>query len=286
MTEVANGVSITNNGAGSPTRITVTHTGTYRFAYSAQIDKTSGNNDEVIIWARLNGVDVPRSAATLELVGQAAEMLPYVAYIFECNAGDYVEFYFQSPDNTVRIVNRDAHSGYTGPSAPAVIIDVEQIAYNGPTGSTGTVGATGPTGPAASDANAWSTYAVAWTASTTNPSIGDGTLTGRYKQIGKTTFVYVKMQAGSSTTFGSGSWRFSLPVNTNASTYAILPMTMLDNGSSWYQGLAYTEYEGDASYVTPVWNRGATGSIPVNATTPYTWVATDSLTFSGSYESV
>ena len=165
-------------------------------------------------------------------------------------------------------------------------------AGTGPTGATGAtglggaVGSTGPTGPAAADANAWSTYSVAWTASVSNPSIGDGTLTGRYKQIGKTTFVYVKMQAGSSTTFGSGSWRFSLPVNTNASTYAILPMTMLDNGSSWYQGLAYTEYEGDASYVTPVWDRGATGSAPVNATTPYTWVSTDSLTFSGSYESV
>jgi hypothetical protein len=147
-------------------------------------------------------------------------------------------------------------------------------------------GDTGPTGPAAADANAWTTYSPAWTAAASNPSIGNGTLTGRYKQIGKTTFVYVKMQAGSSTTFGSGQWRFSLPVNASASANAILPTTMLDNGSFWYQGLAYTEYEGDASYVVPVWNRGATGSLPVDATTPYTWATTDSLAFSGSYESV
>jgi hypothetical protein len=157
------------------------------------------------------------------------------------------------------------------------------LAVSGETGPTGPAGATGP---AASDANAWSTYSPAWTAVSSNPSIGDGTLIGRYKQIGKTTFVYIRMQAGSSTTFGSGNWRFSLPVDAQASYSAILPTTFLDNSTAWYQGLSYTEYDGDASYVVPVWDKGATGSSAVNATTPYTWTTTDSLAISGSYESV
>jgi hypothetical protein len=283
-TELSNGITITNNGSGQPTRITATHAGVYRFAYSAQLDKSSGNNDEVIIWARFNGVDVPRSASTTELIGTAAEALPYVAYIFHCNAGDYVEFYFQSPDHTARLVYRSTSNingggSYTGPDAPSVIIDVQQVAYNGPTG------ATGPTGPAAADANAWSTYSVAWTASSSNPSIGNGTLTGRYKQIGKTVFVYIKLIVGSSSTLGSGNWRFSLPVNAYSSDAVILPAIFLDDGNAWYQGLAYSSYAGNVGYVTPMWDKGATGSAAVDPTTPFSWGSADIIVISGSYES-
>jgi hypothetical protein len=77
----------------------------------------------------------------------------------------------------------------------------------------GAKGDTGPSGPSASDAAAWTTYNPSWTASVTNPVIGNGTITGRYKQIGKTVFVVVKISMGTSTTYGSGIWRISLPVN-------------------------------------------------------------------------
>jgi hypothetical protein len=148
------------------------------------------------------------------------------------------------------------------------------------------VGPTGPTGPSASDANAWTTYSPAWTAAVTNPVIGDGTITGRYKQIGKTTFVYVKVAMGSSTTFGSGVWRISLPVNVVSGANAILPATFLDNGFNWYQGSAITEYDGNLSYVVPLWTKGATGSAAVDSATPFTWGNTDNFTIAGSYESV
>ena len=91
---------------------------------------------------------------------------------------------------------------------------------------------------------------------------------------------------GSSTTYGSGAWRVSLPVNAFATYSAILPTTFLDDAISWYQGTSYTEYGGSTSYVTPVWDRGATGSAAIDSATPFTWGAADALTFSGSYESV
>jgi hypothetical protein len=156
----------------------------------------------------------------------------------------------------------------------------------GATGPSGPTGITGPTGPAASDANAWTTYNPSWTASVSNPVVGNGTITGRYKQIGKTVCVFARIQMGTTTTYGSGNWRISLPVNANSTNAAILPTTFLDNGSSWYQGLSYTEYDGVASYVVPVWNKGATGSAAIDSTTPHIWASTDSLTFNGSYESV
>jgi hypothetical protein len=208
---------------------------------------------------------------------------------FESSASNENQIY------AVQVIDAPAAGTYTYSMKLIAAADIGTQSYyfgeaNGPTLSAVELanvrGNTGPTGPAASDANEWTTYSVAWTASTTNPVIGNGTLVGRYKQIGKTTFVYIRMQAGSSTTFGTGHWRFSLPVNAQASYSAILPTTFLENTTAWYQGLSYSEYDSDASYVVPVWNRGATASTPANATTPYTWATTDSIAISGSYESV
>jgi hypothetical protein len=142
-------------------------------------------------------------------------------------------------------------------------------------------GSTGPTGPAAADAGAWSTYTPTWTAPVTNPSIEDGTLSGRYKTIGKTVFVRIYMQAGSSTTFGSGYWRFSLPVAAYSTTSVVLSATYLDNGTQWYGGVATTEYDSNTAYVVPV--TASSGTVTPNI--PFTWAATESLTLCGSYES-
>ena len=91
---------------------------------------------------------------------------------------------------------------------------------------------------------------------------------------------------GSSTTFGTGEWRISLPVAAYGVYSAILPTVLLDNGNGWYQGLSYTEYNGDSNYVVPVLGGGASASQPVNSIVPFTWGTLDSFTFSGSYESI
>lgn len=64
----------------------------------------------------------------------------------------------------------------------------------------------------------WTSYSVAWTAGTSNPAIGNGTLTGAYMQAGKLTMLRIRIVMGSTTTFGSGEYRFSYPftaANTN-----------------------------------------------------------------------
>ena len=142
-------------------------------------------------------------------------------------------------------------------------------------------GPTGPTGPAAADSAAWTTYTPTWTGSTTNPSLGNGTLTGRYKTIGKTVFLQIHFGAGSSTTFGSGHWKFSLPVAAHSGAAVVMSATYLDNGTQWYAGVVTTEYDSNTSYVVPI----TVSSGAVNSTVPFTWASTDSITICGSYES-
>lgn len=57
----------------------------------------------------------------------------------------------------------------------------------------------------------WITYTPTWTAVTTAPTIGNGTLTGSYALIGKTCHFRINMNSGTTTTYGSGLYTFTLP---------------------------------------------------------------------------
>lgn len=58
---------------------------------------------------------------------------------------------------------------------------------------------------------AWMSYIPAWTASVSNPAIGNGTIVGKYKLVGKTCHFYIIITMGTTTTYGSGYWSVTLP---------------------------------------------------------------------------
>lgn len=58
----------------------------------------------------------------------------------------------------------------------------------------------------------WQEYTPVWTASVTNPVVGNGILTGRFRRQGEDLHLLLYLQAGSTTTFGNGNWSFSLPM--------------------------------------------------------------------------
>jgi hypothetical protein len=58
----------------------------------------------------------------------------------------------------------------------------------------------------------FNTYAPAWTAATTNPVIGNGSILGEYKVFGPMIYVHVRITMGSTTTYGSGGYFVSAPL--------------------------------------------------------------------------
>ena len=75
----------------------------------------------------------------------------------------------------------------------------------------------------------WLPYDVQWvslsgptTLSAGQPSINDGTLVGRYKQVGTTVFVTVEMISGESTDFGDDIYTVTLPVAANDDQQVLL----------------------------------------------------------------
>jgi hypothetical protein len=154
----------------------------------------------------------------------------------------------------------------------------------GSTGPTGNTGSTGPTGPAASDALEWTAYTPTWTTDGTAPNIGNGTLSGRYKTVGKVVAFNIRVLMGTTTTYGSGNWRFGLPVNSQSAFNVVVPATYLQNGVAWYYGIANTEYIGQTSNITPLY--GSTTATPLTLTNPFTWSNACTIAINGTYESV
>ena len=165
--------------------------------------------------------------------------------------------------------------GLTGPIGPAGI-----------QGATGAKGDTGLTGASASDLTAWTSYTPTVTSDTGTFSLGNGTASGRYKQIGKTVLFYAKLVYGSTSTPGEGHWKFSLPVAAYDSNYQF-SASILNDGISWFGGIGNGNYVGSTTsfvVITPSPTSSSTSWVPVGNGGPFTWGAADNITISGSYE--
>ena len=123
-TEDSNGVSVTNDGLGNATQLTVATAGVYAFSISPQLLKGAGGQTSISFWAALDGAPITRSASVLDLPNNV-QVLPYIELIVRMNAGQYVQWLFRTPGNGVAITNIAAAAPV--PQAPAVIAGVKRI---------------------------------------------------------------------------------------------------------------------------------------------------------------
>jgi hypothetical protein len=126
----------------------------------------------------------------------------------------------------------------------------------------------------------WSTYVPTWTSDGTAPALGNGTLVGKYAQIGKTVLVRAVLTMGSTSTFGTGNYFISLPVTAGAGeTGAIGVCQAVDTGVNFYacfSSLGSTTTMSAFTTVSPAANWGAT--------VPFTWGNTDVMRMHATYE--
>ena len=131
---------------------------------------------------------------------------------------------------------------------------------------------------------AWTSYTPVWTAASSNPVIGNGTITGQYKVIGKTCFVRGNIAMGSSTTFGSGEWYVSMPFTASHADAILMTANLLDNGTAWYNATINGARAG-FNYKTAIQYQAVGGTAnDVNATQPFTWANSDRFLWNGSFE--
>jgi hypothetical protein len=80
----------------------------------------------------------------------------------------------------------------------------------------------------------WVNYTPTWTTDgSSQPTLSNGSLAGRYVQNGKVLTVQGRLVIGSSTSSGSGTWRFALPTPVYASTVSFAVGSSLGYIASW-----------------------------------------------------
>ena len=197
---------------------------------------------------------------------------------------------------------RTSAVGPTGPTGPAGL-DSTAIGEIGPTGPTGPA-VTGPTGPTGADSvvpgptgptgsfaiEPWTTYTPTLYGSTTNPNVGNGSITGRYMNVGATIFGEIRIIAGTSGfTRGSGNYSVSLPAAGIVENYQpVGQVVMRDEGP----GITYF---GTAIFNNNVNNRielfihsqvaSYDEGFAVTESTPFLFSANDKILIQFTYES-
>jgi len=137
------------------------------------------------------------------------------------------------------------------------------------------------------DLGKWQSHTVSWTAATTNPAIGNGTLVGRYIVIGKLCTYVLGLVMGSTTTYGSGNWAFSLPVNAvntaGINFYGVAHLRKV--GTANYERIAQISPSLSTSVIN-LFTDPTPGSNSANLSTsvPFTWGKGDALGFEITYE--
>ena len=118
-TDFSNDVSI------SSSKISVANAGIYNLQFSAQSQNTDTAFQDVYIWLRQNGVDIPGSTGFISVpnrhAGTDGHSIIGWNYFLEMNASDYVEIYWSVPNAAVTIQHLAASGTPTKPSTQSVV---------------------------------------------------------------------------------------------------------------------------------------------------------------------
>lgn len=139
----------------------------------------------------------------------------------------------------------------------------------------------GVTGALLQNPGSWTSYTPVLTASTTNPSIGDGTVIGKYCQLGKIVFAHIRIFFGSSgVSAGTGTYYISLPVNCLQSNIGI-GFADLADANTGARSIGFCK-PADATKFMIDYDGG--NYLGVQNASPWTWAATDGIWAVLTYE--
>lgn len=125
-TDYSNGVTLSGGN-----RLVVAYAGIYNVQFSVQLQNTATQLDDVSIWLRVNGVDVPGSTGEISVPnshgGTPGHSVNGWNYFLELNANDYVQFVWSTTAATTTIHYYAPATTPTRPGTASVIATVNQI---------------------------------------------------------------------------------------------------------------------------------------------------------------
>jgi hypothetical protein len=129
-TDYAGGVTL-----ASGSRITVPVAGTYNLQWSGQFDNPESNVEQVAVWIKVNGSDVPGSTGIITLPGRknpatTGKLIVGWNFFLTMTASQYVEIYWLPAIATVTVPTYPASTAPAPvyPSTASVIATMQQVA--------------------------------------------------------------------------------------------------------------------------------------------------------------
>jgi hypothetical protein len=126
-TDFADGVSINTS------KITVAAAGIYNLQFSVQLENAHNAPEDVFIWLKQNGFDIPGSTGKVGMPARKGTGDPFHAiygwnYFLSMAANDYVEIYWSTTNAGVTIQFYPASGSPTKPSTQSVVATMSFVA--------------------------------------------------------------------------------------------------------------------------------------------------------------
>jgi hypothetical protein len=234
--------------SGDPTKIVIQHTGWHVLAGTGKWAASTGGRRNLFI--RKNGAGAETDYANFGLPGDSIYNDPHAGYatVEYLTAGDYIELCARQNN--------------------AATIDISLVRFSV------TQLAGGP--------GAWTTYTPTWGASTTPPTLGSSTVSGRYKALDTKTYIVqvnASVTTGGAWNAGSGQYTFTLPAGLTAATrIQVGSAHVSDAGTAHFAGTCFVSSGGTTIGTTVV--ADSTGARTLSNTNPVTWATGDSINLS------
>ena len=126
-TDFSAGVAVVGNS-----KITVSYAGIYNLQFSVQMQNLDNAPQDIEIWVRQNGADIPNSNSRFGLAARKSAGVPFhtigsLNLFLDMNADDYVELVWNTTNLNTSIAAYAAGTTPTRPAVPSVITTVSFV---------------------------------------------------------------------------------------------------------------------------------------------------------------
>lgn len=116
----------------SSSRLTATYAGLYNLQFSFQLSNLANSTEDVDVWFRVNGTDVPKSNSVFGLAPRKGPSDPYhiiasMNFFVSLAATNYVQIMWRSSSTDVTIVAKAAQTSPTRPTTPSTIATMQYV---------------------------------------------------------------------------------------------------------------------------------------------------------------
>lgn len=128
-------------------------------------------------------------------------------------------------------------------------------------------------------------YTPTWGSTGTLPVLGDGVIVGKYTQVANMVTVEISLTMGSTTTYGTGNYIFSLPIQAVNNSVSWLGNCWIENNAVRIE-YGFAKIEANGTGMT-LWSPNGVGTLAqITNTFPHTWKNQDNIVLSIQYQCV